>query len=227
MELIGEILDLSKIESGQFELRTGTCHPERLVNTVIQSFASLARQKNVALAFVLHGTDCAVEMDSLRFRQIVSNLISNAIKFTPKGTVTVELTLEPDDDLAHLRLEVLDTGIGMDEQQRQRLFQPYTQFDSSDTELQAGSGLGLAICQQLTQLMGGRLTCVSEPGRGSCFTLALDVATVAGDEKLPSVEAGHLAPLPARNILIVEDHEFNRVVLQRQLESLGLYLIHI
>ena len=222
MELIGEILDLSKIESGQFELRTGTCHPERLVNTVIQSFASLARQKNVALAFVLHGTDCAVEMDSLRFRQVVSNLISNAIKFTPKGTVTVELTLEPDDDLAHLRLEVLDTGIGMDEQQRQRLFQPYTQFDSSDTELQAGSGLGLAICQQLTQLMGGRLTCVSEPGRGSCFTLTLDVATVAGDEKLPSVEAGHLAPLPARNILIVEDHEFNRVVLQRQLESLGM-----
>lgn len=222
MELIGEILDLSKIESGKFELRTGTCHPERLVSTVIQSFASLAQQKNVALTFVKPKVDIAVELDSLRFRQIISNLISNAIKFTPQGTVTIELSLEPDDGLAQLRLRVQDTGIGMDEQQRQRLFQPYTQFESSDTEVQIGTGLGLAICQQLTQLMGGRLSCVSEPGHGSVFTLALDVAVVADAEAAPSVEAQNIASLPARNILIVEDHEFNRVVLQRQLESLGM-----
>ncbi|KPG92975.1 histidine kinase [Pseudomonas sp. RIT-PI-q] len=222
MELIGEILDLSKIESGKFELRTGTCHPERLVSTVIQSFASLAQQKNVALTWVKPGVDIAVELDSLRFRQIVANLISNAIKFTPQGTVSVELHLETDDGLAHLRLRVQDTGIGMDEQQRQRLFQPYTQFESSDTELQIGTGLGLAICQQLTQLMGGQLSCVSTPGHGSVFTLALDVAVVADAETAPSVEAENVASLPARRILIVEDHEFNRVVLQRQLESLGM-----
>lgn len=222
MELIGEILDLSKIESGKFELRTGISHPERLVDTVIQSFASLAQQKNVALEWVRHETDIAVELDSLRFRQIVSNLISNAIKFTAQGSVTIELALVPDNGLAHLRLRVQDTGIGMDAQQRQRLFQPYTQFDSSDTELQIGTGLGLAVCQQLTQLMGGRLTCTSKAGRGSCFTFELTVVVVEDDATVPSAESGNLTPLPARSILIVEDHEFNRVVLQRQLESLGM-----
>jgi two-component system sensor histidine kinase EvgS len=222
MELIGEILDLSKIESGKFELRSGACHPVHLVNTVIEGFASLARQKDVALTFVHQGPDIAVALDSLRFRQIVSNLISNAIKFTPQGTVNVELTLAPQDAPAHLRLCVRDTGIGMNEQQRQRLFQPYSQVGSSDTELQIGTGLGLAICQQLTQLMGGRLTCVSERGRGSCFTLELDAAVMEDDQATPSIDAVPVAPLSARNILIVEDHEFNRVVLQRQLESLGM-----
>ncbi|MFJ7795047.1 ATP-binding protein [Pseudomonas sp. NPDC096950] len=222
MELIGEILDLSKIESGKFELRTGRCHPERLVSTVIEGFASLARQKNVALEFISQGADIAVALDSLRLRQIVSNLISNGIKFTPEGTVMVELALVPEGDRVHLRLSVRDTGIGMDDQQRQRLFQPYTQFEASDTELQIGTGLGLAICQQLTELMGGQLTCESAPGRGSCFTLTLDVATVPDDDAGPSFDTQDLPPLPARNVLIVEDHEFNRVVLQRQLESLGM-----
>lgn len=222
MELIGEILDLSKIESGEFELHSGACYPVRLVNTVIQGFASLAQQKDVALTFVSHGPDIAVALDSLRLRQIVSNLISNAIKFTPQGTVNVELTLAPEDAPSHLRLCVKDTGIGMNEQQRQRLFQPYTQLGSSDTELQIGTGLGLAICQQLTQLMGGKLTCASESGRGSCFTLELDVSVMALDEATPLIEPEHLPALPARSILIVEDHEVNRVVLQRQLESLGM-----
>lgn len=222
MELIGEILDLSKIESGKFELRSGACHPVRLVNTVIEGFASLAQQKDVALTFIHHGPDIAVALDSLRLRQIVSNLISNAIKFTPQGSVNVELSLTPPNEPTHLQLCVRDTGVGMNPQQRERLFQPYTQFSSSDTELQIGTGLGLAICQQLTQLMGGRLTCVSEPGKGSCFTVDLDVAVIAGDEASPSIEPGAAPCLPVRNILIVEDHEFNRVVLQRQLESLGM-----
>lgn len=134
----------------------------------------------------------------------------------------VELTLVPDNDRVHLKLSVRDSGIGMDEQQRQHLFQPYTQFEASDTELQIGTGLGLAICQQLTELMGGRLTCESELGRGSCFTLTLEVAVAPDDEAVPSFDPQSLPPLPVRNVLIVEDHEFNRVVLQRQLESLGL-----
>jgi len=222
MELIGEILDLSKIESGKFELRTGICHPERLVSTVIQSFASLAQQKNVALEFVGPTADIAVELDSLRFRQIASNLISNAIKFTPQGSVMVQLLTEPEGDIARVRLRIQDTGIGLDEQQRERLFQPYTQFDSGHSELQIGTGLGLSICQQLTQLMGGRLSCVSEPGHGSCFTLELDAALAPDEETAPLIDAEYLPPLPMRNVLIVEDHEFNRVVLQRQLESLGM-----
>ncbi|WP_239499394.1 transporter substrate-binding domain-containing protein [Pseudomonas putida] len=222
MELIGEILDLSKIESGKLELRSGACHPERLINTVIQGFASLARQKDVELTFINSGPDIAVALDSLRLRQIVSNLISNAIKFTPKGKVSVELYLAPENEPTSLHLRVQDTGIGMNEQQRQRLFQPYTQFDANDTEVQIGTGLGLAICQQLTQLMGGQLTCVSEPGLGSCFTLTLDIVAMADDEATPSAEAGQVASLPERSILIVEDHEFNRMVLQRQLESLGM-----
>ncbi|MDI2590950.1 transporter substrate-binding domain-containing protein [Pseudomonas sp. 681] len=224
MELIGEILDLSKIESGKFELRSGTCHPEHLVRTVIQGFASLARHKGVALEFVGPIADIAVELDSLRLRQILSNLISNAIKFTPQGTVTVELALVPADDIVQLRLTVRDTGIGMDEQQQQRLFQPYTQVGSSDTELQIGTGLGLAICRQLTELMGGQLTCTSTPGQGSCFTLRLNAAQAPGDAGVPSLPGGKQLPLPVRRILIVEDHEFNRVVLQRQLESLGMHV---
>ncbi|MGE8066638.1 ATP-binding protein [Pseudomonas sp. NPDC089569] len=222
MELIGEILDLAKIESGKFELRTGICYPERLINTVIQSFASLARQKNVALEFVHTGNDIAVALDSLRFRQIVSNLISNAIKFTTQGTVTVELALESDRDCLQLHLRVRDTGIGMDEQQRSRLFEPYTQFASNHSDMQVGTGLGLAICRQLTELMGGRLSCTSTPGQGSCFALDMSVTEVADDETTPTAHTGVTVALPVRRILIVEDHEFNRVVLQRQLESLGM-----
>lgn len=222
MELIGEILDLSKIESGQLELRNTSDHPQGLARTVLQSFASLARQKNLELRFVSHGPDIAVQLDSLRFRQILSNLVSNAIKFTAQGTVSVELTLSEETPLAHLQLAVRDTGIGMNEQQRRQLFQPYTQFDRQDCELQTGTGLGLSICLQLTQLMGGQLQCTSTPGQGSCFTLALEVqAVTTAQVSLPS-DSAPLPPLPLRNVLIVEDHEFNRVVLQRQLESLGL-----
>ncbi|MDR6915972.1 two-component system sensor histidine kinase EvgS [Pseudomonas sp. 3296] len=222
MELIGEILDLSKIESGKFELHSSSCHPQRLASTVIQSFASLAQQKNVDLRLACHGPDSAVQLDSLRFRQILSNLLSNAIKFTPQGTVTVELNLSTDAPLSHLRLAVQDTGIGMNEQQRQRLFQPYTQFQDKDTETRIGTGLGLAICQQLTQLMGGQLQCESTPGQGSCFTFDLNVALVEGETAAQEIDSENLPPLPTRNVLIVEDHEFNRVVLQRQLESLGM-----
>jgi len=222
MELIGEILDLSKIESGQLELRSGSAHPQRLARTVLQSFASLAQQKNLELKFVSDGPDAAVQLDSLRFRQVLSNLVSNAIKFTAQGTVTVELSLNSDTPRAHLQLRVRDTGIGMDEAQRRRLFQPYTQFQEQDTELQTGTGLGLAICQQLTQLMGGRLDCTSTPGQGACFTLTLDVAPVMATQTAPALDSAPLPPLPMRNVLVVEDHEFNRVVLQRQLESLGM-----
>ncbi|MBH2032992.1 MAG: transporter substrate-binding domain-containing protein [Pseudomonadales bacterium] len=225
MELIGEILDLSKIESGKFELRVGTCHPQHLVNSVIQGFASLAQQKSVELEFEPQGADIPVVMDSLRLRQIVSNLISNAIKFTPQGMVIIQLGLQTEGDLVHLCLRVQDTGVGITEAQRQRLFQPYTQFASSDSELQMGSGLGLAICQQLTELMGGRLTCTSEPGSGSCFTLELNAAVATDDQTVPALDIETSVPLPARNILIVEDHEFNRVVLQRQLESLGMRVV--
>ncbi|WP_085712499.1 MULTISPECIES: ATP-binding protein [unclassified Pseudomonas] len=222
MELIGEILDLTRIEAGQFELRNSRCHPEPLARTVIEGFASLARQKNLELNFISDHADSAVELDSLRFRQILSNLLSNAIKFTAQGTVTVELRLEPDGELARLRLAVHDTGSGLDEQQRQRLFQPYTQFEVGDREAQVGSGLGLSICRQLTELMGGRLTCESQPGQGACFTLELPVKRLPDDEATPATNEETLPPLPVRHVLIVEDHEFNRVVLQRQLESLGM-----
>lgn len=222
MELIGEILDLSKIEAGQFELRNNHCYPGRLARTVIQGFASLAQQKNLKLSFIGDHPDVAVELDSLRFRQILSNLLSNAIKFTPHGTVCVELDIVSDVDISHLRLSVCDTGIGMDEQQRQRLFQPYTQFEGADSELLIGTGLGLSICRQLTDLMGGQLTCTSQPGQGTCFTLDLDLKRAVHVETSPVIERTKLPPLPARRVLIVEDQEFNRVVLQRQLESLGM-----
>ena len=221
MELIGEILDLSKIEAGQLELRNGRCYPERVARTVVQGFASLAQQKNVDLSFTANDADTAVELDSLRFRQILSNLLSNAIKFTPQGTVTVELSLVPDGERVRLRLRVSDTGIGMDEQQCLRLFKPYTQFDNNDSEVQIGTGLGLSICQQLTALMGGQLTCESQLGQGSQFTLNLTLQRLPDEPSARPIEQESLPPLPSRQVLIVEDHEFNRVVLQRQLESLG------
>ncbi len=222
MELIGEILDLTKLEAGQFELRSSRCYPERLARTVVQAFASLAQQKNIDLTLITDDADQAVELDSLRFRQILSNLLSNAIKFTAQGTVSVELSLLTHGDLVQLRLAVRDSGIGMDEPQRQRLFQPYTQFADGQCETQIGTGLGLSICQQLTELMGGQLTCESEPGLGSCFTLNLSTRLHTETQTLPTTPTEDLPPLPSRHVLIVEDHEFNRVVLQRQLESLGM-----
>ena len=175
LSLISDILDLSRIESDKLVLEHA---PFPLALTIRESLAlhlASARQKNLALLADLPD-DLPQEMigDLLRFRQILLNLIGNAIKFTGHGTVVVRVRMVSQPDGSRwLQIDVEDTGIGISTVQQQQIFAPFTQADGSITRQYGGSGLGLAICKRLTALMGGTISVASEPGKGSCFTVLL------------------------------------------------------
>lgn len=224
LELIGDVLDISKIESGKLELNLMPCQPVQLVQTVIDNFSSVAREKNINLEFSNEGVDISVHLDGLRFRQVISNLISNALKFTPQGVVCVSLAItQLNDTRAELQLRVEDTGIGIDPVLQDRLFKPYSQILPSDLSRQSGTGLGLAICKHLMSLMSGSLACYSKLGQGSCFSISVevDVSTTA-DTRDYIDQCDSPACLSPSQILLVEDDELSRRVLQLQLESLGM-----
>ena len=187
ISLISDILDFSKIEAGKFELDRHNCSVESLVEQCLDLLASRASEKGLDLAGFIDAT-AAIEFrgDGTRIRQILVNLVANAVKFTEAGGVMVEARLHhdlsPGDGAAShadLLFTVTDTGIGIPEEKRNRLFKPFSQLDASTTRRYGGTGLGLAISSQLAELMGGNLTVDSTPGKGSRFTLSLPVEVIA------------------------------------------------
>ncbi|EIE0340242.1 transporter substrate-binding domain-containing protein [Salmonella enterica] len=222
LALIGNILDVSRIEAGKLVL-----HPERvslreLIESVAVLFESQAMQK--ALRFYLEldselGGDVLV--DRLRFRQILSNLLSNAIKFTPSGSVTLKAIQgerEPD-DVINLCLVVEDTGVGIDPVLQWRLFQPFFQADS---QVGQGSGLGLYICRRLTEMMGGDITLESSPQRGTSVTVRLRLPGLAPVAvPLRTEETARSEPASQLTVLVVDDNSAGRMLLEHQLLHLG------
>ena len=221
MGLIGDILDMAKIESGKLELSPEWVRFDTLAEPVVRVFEGLARQKGLLLHYqidVLHPDELL--LDPMRLRQILSNLISNAIKFTERGTVEVQVRSKPGEgDRATLELTVQDTGIGISEEDQQLIFNPYEQ--SASGKKQSGTGLGLAICEQMVAMMAGSLTLHSQPGRGTriCVRIPVDCreAVSAPVEPIRQQDACGL-PL---TILTVDDHPANRLLLKRQLTRLG------
>jgi signal transduction histidine kinase/CheY-like chemotaxis protein len=223
LKLIGDILDLSKIEAGQLDLEQHAFELTPLLGDTLSLLASRAGASNVELDWtVAPGLPERLVGDSFRLRQVLLNLASNAVKFTPPGgRVDVRVTAasaaaEP----VAVRFEVRDTGIGMDAATRERIFERFTQADSSTTRRFGGSGLGLAISANLVRLMGGNLEVESELGRGSVFFFTLPFARPTAALAEPAVEMPIEAQL-GLHVFVVEDNAVNRAILTAQLQQLG------
>ncbi|NMC20083.1 MAG: PAS domain S-box protein [Thermogutta sp.] len=197
LELINDILDLSKIEAGKLEVERIACSPAQLLTDVVALIGVRAAAKNLPLNLQFVGKlPETIDTDPLRLRQILINLIGNAIKFTETGEVrlVVRLVQEPDRP-ALLQIDVIDTGIGLTEEQAARLFQPFSQGDSSTTRKYGGTGLGLTISKRLAEMLGGDITFLSTPGKGSTFTLTVATGDLNGVRML-DLPSEHAAGKP-------------------------------
>ncbi|PFG72601.1 two-component system sensor histidine kinase EvgS [Pseudomonas poae] len=222
LELIGDILDIARIESGHLSLSLEPANLHELLASVARVFEGLARDKGLVLQVELDPLiDRPVLVDPLRFKQVVSNVLGNAIKFTASGHVRLGAQGAPvlTDDQLHLRLWVEDTGIGISAEDQQRLFNPFIQGSNNEQPARSGSGLGLVISRNLCEMMGGQLHLSSVLGKGTrvdvTLTLALTTAMPA------NVPVRHVPPARGLNILVVDDYPANRLLLARQLSFLG------
>lgn len=217
--LINDILDLTKMEKGHLALERLPFAPAEIAHDVLRLFSARARERNVELRLEAHlAGPLMVAGDPLRFRQILVNLVDNAIKFTPAGTVTLFLSWDaPIDAHAHglLRIRIIDTGIGIAAEKLKDLFHMFTQADSSTTRRFGGTGLGLAICQRLVHLMAGEISVQSSAGSGSVFAVTLPLLPVATETgarfEKPEAEL-NLGHRP--RILVVDDMETNRFLME-------------
>ncbi|SEQ39326.1 PAS domain S-box-containing protein [Ectothiorhodospira magna] len=217
--IINDILDYSKIEAGKLELESHSFRLEELLDQMRTLFAKAADDKGLELIFELSIPEAqAVEGDALRLGQILANLLSNAIKFTPCGQVILSIRQRKRSrDRLHVRFEIQDTGIGIDREQQIRLFQAFSQADSSTTRKYGGTGLGLVICRKLVERMGGSLGLESAPGAGSTFHFDLTLP-LSQEQPYPATQNG--MRLGAR-VLVADDHAIARTVLRNMLEDFG------
>ena len=218
MTVLNDILDFSKIEAGKVELHVGPCQPRSLLEEVAELFAARAESKQIELLCHVHpDVPTRIEVDGDRLRQVITNLVGNAIKFTDVGEVVVRAsTIRQTGDRCVLELTVVDTGIGINEAEQARLFEAFSQVDGSSTRRFGGTGLGLAISKKLVALMGGELGVSSELGKGSRFFVRIPVRVLAAEPTR--------IPDPNRNTrtLIVDDNATNRLLLEELLSSWGL-----
>ena len=214
--LINDILDFSKIEAGKLEIEPISFDLREVVEA-ITDFELLAAEKKGLNLILRYSPDAAEKVvgDPGRIRQILSNLVSNAIKFTQQGHILIEISpIGATDTRAHLKIAVSDTGIGMTPEQQARIFDKFTQADTSVTRKFGGTGLGLAICKHLVGLMGGEIGVSSEPGKGStfCFSAHFGIGH-------PCAGSDDLQQLRGMKALIADDQETSLLLLRRMLES--------
>jgi len=220
IDVISDILDFSKIESGQLELEAAPFDVRRLVEEVLEIFAFACAEKRIDLGFYcdFYVPDRVIG-DSTRLRQVLINLVGNAVKFTPQGGIAISVSRQPAGPNEQLRFEVQDTGIGVPADRIDRLFKSFSQADSSTARRYGGSGLGLAICRRLVEMMGGSIEVSSEPGSGSTFTF--DIIVGIDRTSVPDATPNQVS-LSNRRVLIVDDNAVNRHVLERQLTNWGM-----
>lgn len=227
LTIINDILDFSKIESGQFELEAYPFDLSECIEESLEIFSKAAVDKGLELAYYIEPT-CPHRLlgDVTRLRQILVNLVGNGVKFTSEGEVIVTVKSEPVKPKPNgrqqikLYVEVTDTGIGIPEEKRDRLFKAFSQVDSSVTRKYGGTGLGLVISKQLSEMMGGTLSVASEVGKGSCFSFAVLMEPLDPSESknLPTKHTD----LVKKQILIVDDNETNRKILSLQIQAWGM-----
>lgn len=236
MSLLNDILDISKVDAGLMVINEAPVDVQHILENCISLVSPNAETKNIQLQLeISKNLPSLVKLDGLRLRQVVLNLLANAVKFTEKGSVTVEVHYERGrtlpsgtGDPASLSIVVTDTGKGISPDRQRAIFEPFTQEDDSTERKYGGTGLGLTISNQLIQLMGGEITMTSELGEGSAFTISLP-AEACSEEKTRGISA---EGLPADDgdageaddkprILIAEDHDINQMLLGEMLEKLG------
>ncbi len=227
LEIIKDILDLSKVEAGKLQLEETEFCLGALMAEVGQLMAPSADEKGLAFTCTLApGTPVGLRGDPVRLKQVVLNLVNNAVKFTAQGSVKVDVgILENTGEEVLLQIQVTDTGIGIPADKVGSLFQPFSQVDASTTRKYGGTGLGLAISRQIATLLGGDVGVRSVEGQGSVFYFTARLRLQLAQPEPPSVgpeSAGSLSPLSPASILLVEDNEVNQEVTLAQLEEWGL-----
>jgi PAS domain S-box-containing protein len=238
LELINDILDLSKIEAGKLEIETANCAPFQLVSEVAKVLSVRAEQKGLSLGFQWQGpVPETIQTDPTRLRQALTNLVGNAIKFTENGSVRLLARLEgPQGPSPRLRVDVVDTGVGMQPEALGRIFQPFAQADTSITRRFGGTGLGLSISRQIADALGGGIEVQSEYGKGSVFCLTVATGPLDGVRMLTPEQAEQARTslarekkvdtqtslLPSARILLVEDGESNRKLICLVLQRAGV-----
>jgi PAS domain S-box-containing protein len=234
LELINDILDLSKVEAGQMEMERIPCAPHQIVREVVTVLTSVAQRKGIALEFqVRSAVPATIQSDPRRLRQIVTNLVGNAIKFTEKGGVRVALHLKTGNVPPLLTIDVSDSGIGIPVDKLDSIFDPFVQADTSVTRRFGGTGLGLSISRRFARALGGNIVASSEPGKGSTFAVTIDCGPLDGvrmlepAEVLPAEEDvrthdGVQWKFPRARVLVVDDGPENRDLVTLVLEEYGL-----
>jgi len=225
LALIGDILDIARIESGHLSLAPERVNLGETIESVVRVFDGLARQKNLGLVleFPTSAEQPDVLIDPLRFKQILSNLISNAIKFTEHGQVRIKVNLQPAPEPDHLLLElwVNDSGIGISEADQRRLFEPFTQADNTGHLARSGAGLGLVISRNLCEMMGGCVQLSSTPGVGTQVRISLPMAALPDAVVLDTPQPVIANASVTLDVLVVDDHPANRLLMCQQLGFLG------
>ncbi len=220
MGIINDILDLSKVEAGKIELEIANFRLDQILNNLATMFSTKAAEKGISLEFkTAPDVPLALVGDSLRLSQVLTNLVSNAIKFTHSGGIEISTELiNLDAEEAKIRFAVRDTGIGITAEQMSRLFQPFTQADSSTTRKYGGTGLGLIISKQLTVLMGGDIDIQSTPGVGSTFSFTVVMKVQSPEER----NKAKTVPATLRNlrVLVADDSEGDAQILRQMLSDL-------
>ncbi|MFK7926067.1 MAG: response regulator [Bacteroidia bacterium] len=227
--IINDILDFSKIESGKLELELLPLDIQNLVEEVMGLFGSKLNERPLELLYEIEeGVPPKIEGDTLRLRQILINLVGNALKFTEQGEIFLKIEncsqQKPNKDNAHnIRFSVQDSGIGIPKEKQEQLFQAFSQVDASTTRKYGGTGLGLAISAKLVQLMGGSLQVESIAGKGSTFFF--EIETQAADFQSAIVNAPLKKLLTKKRVLIVEDNEAHLLLLAKRLKAWGVEVI--
>ncbi|WP_213183674.1 response regulator [Desulfosarcina cetonica] len=215
LNIINDILDFSKIEAGKFQIEIIDFDLRLLVEDVVQLLYLRAHDKHIELtAMIPDDTQVSLKGDPTRLRQVLTNLVGNAIKFTHQGEVVVDVkTTDGTDNRVSLHISTRDTGIGIADFDRKKLFKPFSQADGSTTRKYGGTGLGLAISSEIISLMGGMLDCESTPGKGSRFFFTIELERCE-KRAMPMVMAA--ASLKAKRVMIIDDNATNRDILARQ-----------
>ena len=234
LELINDILDLSKVESGRLEMEAAWAEPHRIIHEVLNVLGIKAHEKGIALRFEAQSAlPQQIKTDPARFRQIIVNLVGNAIKFTEQGHVTVTSRFKKSSSGPRMVIDVSDTGIGIPQDKIDAVFDPFTQADSATTRRFGGTGLGLSISRKFAQALGGDITAESRPGEGSTFRVTLATGDLEGVPFLQPEEVASAAQavgereqerwqFPEARVLIVDDGAENRELLRLLLEEAGL-----
>ena len=239
LELIDDVLDLSKIEAGQIDVERARCSPHEIIAQVVSNCRIAAREKHLKLHYRWIGKiPETIETDPSRFRQLLVNLVGNAVKFTEAGSVSIVAELQKEEP-PRLLVRVIDSGIGIPEEKQRVIFEPFTQADESVTRKYGGTGLGLSICKRIAEELGGDVLVDSTPGEGSTFTATIDPGPLDAVRLLETTHelirptdsfeiplgGGELVFPPGARILVVEDGSSNRKLLNLLLTKAGAEVV--